>query len=80
MLTKIEIEYMEAIKTIAREMRKANADQPNNELDWEQRFYEVARDLYVKAVTNNHNSVECGGVAKTVIYQAKVFIQILKDA
>lgn len=46
MLTKIEIEYMEAIKTIAREMRKDNADQPNKEPDWEQRRYEVAKELF----------------------------------
>ena len=46
MLTKIEIEYMEAIKTIVREMRKANADQPSNEPDWEQRRYEIAKELF----------------------------------
>ncbi len=45
-MLRIEMEYMEAVKTIAREMRKANSEQPAKEPDWEQRRYEVARELF----------------------------------
>ena len=40
------MEYMEAVKTIAREMRRASSEQPDKEPDWEQRRYEVARELF----------------------------------
>lgn len=46
MLTKIEIEYMEAVKWIAREMRKSSAERANKNPDWEQRRYEIAKDLF----------------------------------
>ena len=40
MMTKIEMEAMEAVIGIRKEMAKAN------EIDWEQRRYEIAKDLY----------------------------------
>lgn len=40
------MEYMEAVKMIAREMRKANANQSDKEPDWEQRRYEIAKELF----------------------------------
>ena len=40
MLTKIEMQAMEAIIGILREMRQAN------EVNWEQRRYEIAKDIY----------------------------------
>lgn len=40
MLTKIEMQYMDAVIGIHREMRKAN----ERGIDWEQRRYEIAKD------------------------------------
>jgi len=53
MITKIEMEYMEAVKTIAREMRRANSEQSAKEPDWEQRRYEVARELFSALVNKS---------------------------
>lgn len=41
-MTKIEMEAMEAVIGMRKEMAKAN------EIDWEQRRYEIAKDLYVQ--------------------------------
>lgn len=54
-MLRIEMEYMEAVKTIAREMRKANSEQPDKEPDWEQRRYEVARELLPALVLAKQN-------------------------
>ncbi|MDD7304279.1 MAG: hypothetical protein SPF56_07220 [Bacteroidaceae bacterium] len=43
MMTKIEMEAMEAVIGMRKEMAKAN------EIDWEQRRYEIAKDYYVMA-------------------------------
>lgn len=61
MLTKIEIEHIEAVKTIAREMRKANSEQPDKEPDWEQRRYEVARQLFA-ALVNKSGQTDFGNL------------------
>lgn len=42
MMTKIEMEVMEAVIGMRKEMAKAN------EIDWEQRRYEIAKDLYIQ--------------------------------
>lgn len=42
MLTKIEMQYMDAVIGIHKEMRKAN----ERGVDWEQRRYEIAKDIY----------------------------------
>lgn len=78
-MLRIEMEYMEAVKTIAREMRKANSEQPAKEPNWEQRHYELARDLYVRSVTSDDHPIKCGALAKTAIEQANVFINTLKE-
>ena len=41
MMTKIETEAMEAVIGIHKELVKAN------EIDWEQRRYEIAKELYI---------------------------------
>ena len=41
MMTKIEMQAMDAITGIHREMRKAN------EISWEQRRYETAKELFL---------------------------------
>lgn len=42
MMTKKEMEAMEAVIGIRKEVAKAN------EIDWEQRRYEIAKDLYIQ--------------------------------
>ena len=42
MLTKIEMQYMDAVIGIHKEMRKAN----ERGVDWEQRRYEIAKEVY----------------------------------
>lgn len=42
MLTKIEMQAMEAVIGIHREMRQAN------EVNWEQRRYEIAKEFYFR--------------------------------
>ena len=42
MLTKIEMQYMDAVIGIHKEMRKAN----ERGVDWEQRRYEIAKELF----------------------------------
>ena len=74
-MTKIELEYMEAVRVMAREIVRNMYKEP----DWEQRRYEVARDLYVRSVTSDDHPIKCGSLAKTAIEQANVFINTLKE-
>lgn len=74
-MTKIELEYMEAVRVMAREIVRNMYKEP----DWEQRRYEVARDLYVRSVTSDDHPIKCGALAKTAIEQANVFINTLKE-
>lgn len=41
MMTKIEMQAMDAVIGIHREMKKAN------EIDWEQRRYEIAKEVFL---------------------------------
>lgn len=36
-----ELEFMEAVKSIAREMRKSSAERADKNPNWEQRRYEI---------------------------------------
>ena len=48
MLTKIEMQYMDAVIGIHKEMRKAN----ERGVDWEQRRYEIAKELFPSIIQN----------------------------
>lgn len=48
MLTKIEIEALEDVIGIHRELRKAN----ERGIDWEQRRYEAAKDIFCALLKN----------------------------
>ncbi len=74
-MTKIELEYMEAVRVMAREIVRNMYKEP----DWEQRRYEVARDLYIRSVTSDDHPIKCGALAKTAIEQANVYINTLKE-
>ena len=41
-----ELEFMEAVKSIAREMRKSSAERVDKNPNWEQRRYEIAKELF----------------------------------
>lgn len=79
------MEYMEAVKTIAREMRKANSEQPGKEPDWEQRRYEVARELFPVLVNIKHNGTgirvlsDVEDVAAATVDGANVLIHELRN-
>ena len=49
MLTKIEMQYMDAVIGIHKEMRKAN----ERGVDWEQRRYEIAKNIFCTLLGNH---------------------------
>lgn len=55
MLTKIEMQYMDAVIGIYKEMRKAN----DREIDWEQRRYELTKAAMQGMLSNKHYSEVC---------------------
>ena len=52
MISKIEMQAMDAVIGIHREMRKAN------EIDWEQRRYEIAKSM-LPVVRSNSRDIQC---------------------
>lgn len=69
-MTKIEMQYMEAVIEMNRRQR-------NREIDWEQRRYEIAREIYpsIVAQTTVENATSAAPVA---ISLAQVLINELK--
>ena len=70
MLTKIEMEAMEAIKGIYRELARRN--EPN----WEQRRYELAKEIYLMRYKNT--STSCQDDAMMAVEQADILIVELR--
>lgn len=70
MMTKIEMQTMDAVIGIHREMKKAN------ETDWEKRRYEIAKELFLHCVKTSLNSVEDD--AENAVKWADLFISKLK--
>lgn len=66
MLTRIEIETMELIKAACREYINSNR---SNEIDWEQRRYEIARNLY--AANRDASAENCVKWADLLIAELK---------
>lgn len=67
MMTKIEMQTMDAVIGIHREMKKAN------EIDWEQRRYEIAKGMMPVAYQESRNILLRGGeVGNNDIAQAAV--------
>ena len=69
-MTKIEMQYMEAVIEMNRRQR-------NREIDWEQRRYEIAREIYpsIVAQTTVENATSAAPVA---ISLAQVLINEFK--
>lgn len=70
MMTRIEMQTMDAVIGIHREMKKAN------ETDWEKRRYEIAKELFLRWVKTSLNSVEDD--AENAVKWADLFISKLK--
>jgi len=66
MLTRIEIETMNLIKAACREYID---NKRSNEIDWEQRRYEIARDLY--AANRDASAENCVKWADLLIAELK---------
>lgn len=71
MLTKIEIQYMDAVIGIHKEMRKGG-------VDWEQRRYEIAKDIYPIACHDMNPSESKDAPAKAAVELADLLIAELK--
>ena len=66
-MTKIEMQAMDAVIGIHREMKKAN------EIDWEQRRYEIAKEMMPVAYQESRNVLLRGGeVCNNDIVEAAV--------
>ena len=79
MLTKIEMQYMDAVIGIHKEMRKAN----ERGVDWEQRRYEIAKDTLqgiLNGFTATKEDIEDNSepLAKCAVYLADALIAELK--
>lgn len=79
MLTKIEMQYMDAVIGIHKEMRKAN----ERGVDWEQRRYEIAKDTLqgiLNGFTATKKDIEDNSepLAKCAVYLADALIAELK--
>lgn len=72
MMTKIEMEAMEAVIGIRKEIAKAN------EIDWEQRRYEIAKDIYPIACHDMNPSESKEAPAKAAVELADILIAELK--
>ena len=79
MMTKIEMQAMDAVIGIHREMRKAN------EINWEQRRYEIAKEMMPVAYQESRNILLRGGniddqdIAKAAVIYADLLINELKN-
>ena len=71
MMTKIEMQAMESVKGIYSEIKKAN------EVDWEQRRYEIAKEIYPR-VLDFTRADQMTAAAKTTVFLADVLIAELK--
>lgn len=67
MLTKIEMQYMEAVIAMNRRMR-------DHEVDWEQRRYEIAKDIYPIACHDMNPSEPKDAPAKAAVELADLLI------
>ena len=72
MLTKIEMQYMEAVIAMNRRMR-------DHEVDWEQRRYEIAKDIYPIACHDMNPSESKDAPAKAAVELADLLIEELKQ-
>ena len=63
-MTNAELQAYEAVKGIHREMRKAN------EVNWEQRRYEIAKDCLVGILSNPN--IKAGEIATPILISVSV--------
>ena len=61
-MTQIEMQAMESVKGIYREVKKAN------EVDWEQRRYEIAKEIYPRVLDFTRADQMTAAAKTTVSY------------
>lgn len=72
-MTKIEMQAMDAVIGIHREMKKAN------EVDWEQRRYEIAKDVFMSTFIDPYkHSLTIEADAELAVTAADILIAELK--
>ena len=72
MISKIEMQAMDDVIVIHREMRKAN------EIDWEQRRYEIAKSMLPVVRSNSSGIMSIKQVARLAVDYADALIEELK--
>ena len=65
-MTKIEMQYMDAVIQMNRRQR-------NNEVDWEQRRYEIAKDAMCAMLSNP----ELGGRGKFAVHSVEMADELI---
>ena len=73
MMTKIEIQAMDADNRIHREMKKAN------ELDWEQRRYELAKEIFLQRIVHYGCSSIQADVEELVAWADRLIVELQKE-
>lgn len=72
-MTQIEIQAMESIKGIYREMKNAN------EVNWEQRRYEIAKGAICAMLSNPHIQVQDWSIKTSVDIADMLIAELKKD-
>ncbi len=77
-MTQIEMQTMNAIQSINRKTKDAN------QIDWEQRRYEIAKDIFTRCLSHEDGDVrafcarELDMVAEDCVREANALIKALK--
>ena len=72
-----ELEFMEAVKSIAREMRKSSAERADKNPNWEQRRYEIATQLQ-QTGTGIKSLSDVRALARAAVDGADVLVEELR--
>lgn len=74
MLTKIEMQYMDAVIGIHREMRKQN----ERGIDWEQRRYEISKAVFPSILQSMDPEATAGSAVDATMKLTDLLIEELK--
>lgn len=72
MMTKIEMQAMEAIIGIHRDMKKAN------EPDWEQRRYELAKEIFLRRIVSCSSTTFEEDITDSVAWADRLIAELQK--
>ena len=71
-MTKIEMQAMEAIIGIHRDMKKAN------EPDWEQRRYELAKEIFLRRIVSYSTTTFVEDITDSVAWADRLIAELQK--